>query len=91
MQSSAKSAAISAKAEEKSPEELLARTQSGIEVPITVTSDMCAAAPPPGEYPYTRGIFPNGYRGRLWTIRQYSGFGRGLRIEHDGFAEFGDV
>ena len=29
----------------------------------------------PGEYPFTRGIFPNGYRGRLWTIRQYSGFG----------------
>ncbi|UQG62757.1 methylmalonyl-CoA mutase family protein (plasmid) [Marinobacter sp. M3C] len=29
----------------------------------------------PGEQPYTRGIFPNGYRGRLWTFRQYSGFG----------------
>ncbi|MDP6346623.1 MAG: methylmalonyl-CoA mutase family protein, partial [Alphaproteobacteria bacterium] len=29
----------------------------------------------PGEYPFTRGIFPNGFRGRLWTIRQYSGFG----------------
>jgi len=75
MQSSEKSAAVAAEAEKKSPEELLARTPSGIEVPITVTPDMCAAAPPPGEYPYTRGIFPNGYRGRLWTIRQYSGFG----------------
>jgi methylmalonyl-CoA mutase N-terminal domain/subunit len=29
----------------------------------------------PSEFPFTRGIFPNGYRGRLWTIRQYSGFG----------------
>lgn len=29
----------------------------------------------PGEYPFTRGIQPNMYRGRLWTIRQYSGFG----------------
>src|SRR5690348_8707048 len=31
--------------------------------------------PPPGEFPFTRGNFPTGYRGRLWTIRQYSGFG----------------
>jgi methylmalonyl-CoA mutase N-terminal domain/subunit len=29
----------------------------------------------PGEYPFTRGIYPNMYRGRLWTFRQYSGFG----------------
>ncbi|HJR18724.1 MAG TPA: methylmalonyl-CoA mutase family protein [Actinomycetota bacterium] len=29
----------------------------------------------PGEYPYTRGIHPSMYRGRLWTIRQFSGFG----------------
>jgi methylmalonyl-CoA mutase N-terminal domain/subunit len=29
----------------------------------------------PGEYPFTRGIFPDGYNGRMWTIRQYSGFG----------------
>ena len=33
------------------------------------------ATPPPGEFPFTRGNFPDGYRGRLWTIRQYSGFG----------------
>jgi methylmalonyl-CoA mutase N-terminal domain/subunit len=31
--------------------------------------------PPPGTFPFTRGNFPDGYRGRLWTIRQYSGFG----------------
>ncbi|MBU4173715.1 MAG: methylmalonyl-CoA mutase family protein [Actinobacteria bacterium] len=29
----------------------------------------------PGEYPYTRGIHPSMYRGRLWTMRQFSGFG----------------
>lgn len=29
----------------------------------------------PGEYPYTRGVYPTMYRGRLWTMRQYAGFG----------------
>jgi methylmalonyl-CoA mutase N-terminal domain/subunit len=29
----------------------------------------------PGEYPFTRGIYPTGYRGRLWTMRQFAGFG----------------
>ena len=29
----------------------------------------------PGEFPYTRGLYPTGYRGRTWTIRQFSGFG----------------
>src|SRR2546425_11819015 len=29
----------------------------------------------PGEYPFTRGIHPSMYRGRLWTMRQFSGFG----------------
>jgi methylmalonyl-CoA mutase, N-terminal domain len=29
----------------------------------------------PGEFPYTRGIYPDMYRGRLWTMRQYAGFG----------------
>jgi len=29
----------------------------------------------PGEYPYTRGIYPSMYRGRLWTMRQFAGFG----------------
>ena len=29
----------------------------------------------PGEYPYTRGVQPSMYRGRLWTMRQFSGFG----------------
>lgn len=29
----------------------------------------------PGEYPYTRGLYPDMYRSRLWTMRQYAGFG----------------
>jgi methylmalonyl-CoA mutase N-terminal domain/subunit len=29
----------------------------------------------PGEFPFTRGIQPTMYRGRLWTMRQYAGFG----------------
>ncbi len=53
------------------------RTPSGIEVPEVATPAMVDAARvgAPGRYPFTRGIFENGYRGRLWTFRQYSGFG----------------
>ncbi|MEO0291816.1 MAG: methylmalonyl-CoA mutase family protein, partial [candidate division WOR-3 bacterium] len=29
----------------------------------------------PGQYPFTRGVYGNMYRGKLWTIRQFSGFG----------------
>ena len=29
----------------------------------------------PGDFPYTRGIHPSGYRGKLWTMRQFAGFG----------------
>ncbi len=29
----------------------------------------------PGEYPFTRGVHPTGYRGKLWTMRQFAGFG----------------
>src|SRR5690606_37336971 len=37
--------------------------------------DFEAAIGWPGEYPYTRGPYPTMYRGRLWTMRQYAGFG----------------
>jgi methylmalonyl-CoA mutase, N-terminal domain len=51
------------------------RTESGIEVKPVYTA---ADAPPelelPGEYPFTRGPYPDMYRGRPWTIRQYAGF-----------------
>jgi len=38
---------------------------------INYTMDLGA----PGEYPFTRGAYPNMYRGRLWTMRQFAGFG----------------
>jgi methylmalonyl-CoA mutase N-terminal domain/subunit len=43
--------------------------------PLDVEHLDAAALPMPGEYPYTRGIHPTGYRGRLWTMRQFAGFG----------------
>jgi methylmalonyl-CoA mutase N-terminal domain/subunit len=55
----------------------MSSTPSGIEVPVVVTPDMAPqrALEAPAAYPFTRGIFADGYRGRPWTIRQYSGFG----------------
>jgi methylmalonyl-CoA mutase N-terminal domain/subunit len=38
-------------------------------------ADPEAAIGLPGEYPYTRGVYPSMYRGRLWTMRQFAGFG----------------
>jgi len=35
----------------------------------------------PGRYPYTRGVQPTMYRGRLWTMRQYAGFSTGIGIK----------
>jgi methylmalonyl-CoA mutase N-terminal domain/subunit len=36
----------------------------------------------PGDYPYTRGIYPSMYQGRLWTMRQYAGFGMPEETHH---------
>jgi methylmalonyl-CoA mutase N-terminal domain/subunit len=36
----------------------------------------------PGEFPFTRGIHPTGYRGRLWTMRQFAGFGSPKQTNH---------
>jgi methylmalonyl-CoA mutase, N-terminal domain len=47
-------------------------TLSGLEVePAYGTDD----SEWPGEFPFTRGLYPTGYRGRTWTIRQFAGFG----------------
>jgi len=37
--------------------------------------DLARDSPPPGQFPYTRGIHPDGYRGKVWTMRQFAGFG----------------
>jgi methylmalonyl-CoA mutase N-terminal domain/subunit len=50
-------------------------TESGIEIkPVYTASDATPGAEVPGEYPYTRGPYPDMYRGRPWTMRQYAGF-----------------
>ena len=57
------------------------RTDSGIEVrPLYTEADLegweaTERLGLPGEPPFTRGVYPSMYRGRLWTMRQYSGFG----------------
>src|SRR5438105_2249595 len=56
-------------------------TLSGIPLKVVYApEDLTEFDPPhslgaPGEFPYTRGIYPSMYRGKLWTMRQYAGFG----------------
>ncbi len=55
-------------------------TDSGIPIPDVLTpadrkSEPAAALGLPGQFPFTRGIHPSMYRGRLWTMRQFAGFG----------------
>ncbi len=55
-------------------------TMSGVPVkplytPEDVEGDYGEKLGYPGQYPYTRGVYPNMYRGRLWTVRQFAGFG----------------
>jgi methylmalonyl-CoA mutase, N-terminal domain len=52
-------------------------TDSEIEIKPVYTQDDVEGLElePPGEYPFTRGPYPDMYRGRPWTIRQYAGFG----------------
>lgn len=53
-------------------------TESGIPVrPSYSEADVVDPPPPPGQYPFTRGYRPDGYRQRPWTFRQYAGFGSG--------------
>ncbi len=51
-------------------------TDSGIEIKSVYTHDDLPAnkSENPGEYPFTRGVQPDMYRGKLWTMRQYAGF-----------------
>ncbi|MBE8539275.1 methylmalonyl-CoA mutase family protein [Geoglobus acetivorans] len=66
---------------EKAPErKKVFRTASGFEVdrvytPEDVSIDYESKLGYPGAYPFTRGIYPTMYRGRVWTMRQYAGFG----------------
>src|SRR6185312_5961808 len=52
-------------------------TDSGIEISQIYSADSPLNIPPKenaGEYPFTRGVQPDMYRGKLWTMRQYAGF-----------------
>ena len=66
---------------ERTPERPRRETSWGAPVPRLATPadlggfDYVTELGFPGEYPYTRGIQPTMYRGRLWTMRQYAGFG----------------
>src|SRR5436309_137622 len=52
------------------------RNDGGLELqPVYRAADAGPEEPLPGEFPFTRGIRPDMYRGRHWTMRQYSGFG----------------
>ncbi len=49
---------------------------SGLDIaPVYGPEDARTELGEPGAYPFTRGVYPTMYRGRLWTMRQYSGFG----------------
>jgi methylmalonyl-CoA mutase N-terminal domain/subunit len=55
-------------------------TVSGMEInpfatPLNVADQDFREIGYPGQFPYTRGIHPTGYRGKLWTMRQFAGFG----------------
>jgi len=53
------------------------KTTSGIEIPVILSSKDVTSpeSPVAGKFPYTRGIYPDMYRGKLWTMRQYAGYG----------------
>ena len=54
---------------------------TGLPMEAVVTQDALNGWDPetelayPGQFPFTRGVYPTMYRGRLWTMRQYAGFG----------------
>ena len=65
---------------EKEEREVEFSTMSGVPVkPLYTPEDVEGSFEEkigyPGEYPYTRGVYPNMYRGRLWTVRQFAGYG----------------
>jgi methylmalonyl-CoA mutase, N-terminal domain len=47
----------------------------GVYGPVEPSDDYTRQQGQPGEFPFTRGVYPSMYRGRLWTMRQYAGFG----------------
>jgi methylmalonyl-CoA mutase N-terminal domain/subunit len=64
------------------------QTESGLPIePVYDSSalggfDPATALGQPGAFPYTRGVYPTMYTGRLWTMRQYAGFGSAAQSNH---------
>ncbi|HEY0869905.1 MAG TPA: methylmalonyl-CoA mutase family protein, partial [Acidothermaceae bacterium] len=64
------------------------QTESGLPIePVYDSSaldgfDPATALGAPGAFPYTRGVYPTMYTGRLWTMRQYAGFGSAAQSNH---------
>jgi methylmalonyl-CoA mutase N-terminal domain/subunit len=56
-------------------DDLGATSVEPVYTPLDLSPDIVSATGLPGHYPYTRGIHPTMYRGRLWTMRQFAGFG----------------
>jgi methylmalonyl-CoA mutase N-terminal domain/subunit len=66
--------------EPRQQQQELRSTISGVDVeplytPETTPVDYERDLGYPGEFPFTRGVYPSMYRGRLWTMRQFAGFG----------------
>ncbi len=59
----------------KDPKEKPGRANLPSETSSGIPIEPFYGAPAPGEFPFTRGIFPDGYRARYWTMRQYAGYG----------------
>ena len=61
-----------------------AASTTGLPMEAVITPEDLAGFDPerdlgyPGEFPFTRGVYPTMYRGRLWTMRQYAGFGSAI-------------
>jgi methylmalonyl-CoA mutase, N-terminal domain len=61
-----------------------AASTTGLPMEAVITPEDLAGWDPerdlgyPGEFPFTRGVYPTMYRGRLWTMRQYAGFGSAI-------------
>ena len=76
-----KTEAPTGKERTKTPEESQRSYSAGLPIDVVVTPehlqdwDAEADLGFPGQFPFTRGIYPTMYRGRFWTMRQYAGFG----------------
>ncbi|MEZ4411804.1 MAG: methylmalonyl-CoA mutase family protein [Gemmatimonadales bacterium] len=51
------------------------RAVEPVYTPLDLSPELLGQGILPGQFPYTRGVHPSGYRGKLWTMRQFAGFG----------------